>query len=507
MARPTRWTLLAFAALACAFAWPIQGGFDNERSHTHSCVLSLTGRRRSTGRVSRPATRSAATSHSGTGHTYSNKAPGLAFISVPVYAAARALGVPASGDSSRMLWVLSLFGAVLPAVVLLLPRPSRWATRSHHGRERSSRSSFGAATLVLPFATLYYSHVLAATLVFGCVRDAVLAPRPRGRSLAAVLAGAAAGYAVTTEYATLLAAVALCGYAASRATADSRAAAYSSASRPGSPLLVYDQWASVRPSTSPGPEGTTRGGELPSGEIVTSCKPGVEPLLESLFGLSAAWSSRRRSSRPPWPDSFSSRAGASCRGGDDPCCSQRIPASSTRASAPASTRYSGGERYLIAVLPLLLLPLGSRWCAGRRRRSRSPLVSGLLMVVLASAHVRVGEPDWLDGLARASIPVRPWSRSSASPGGTRCCRSSSWSRWPSRARSPESRARRPTQRDSLRGLRGARVGGACRLSTLTVNTGDSGVLRHTFPWLVSPWRSRSSSFCWLVPGREALEKP
>ena len=184
-----------------------------------------------------------------------------------------------------MLWVLSLFGAVLPAVVVLfLVRAVSDAFAPRSGTFVAV--VVGAATLVLPFATLYYSHVLAATLVFGSFATLFLL-RGRRSVLAAVLAGAAAGYAVTTEYATLLAAVAMCGYAVSRQPRIRRAAAYLVGFAAGiAPLLVYDQWAFGSPFHFSWAGGTTRGGELPSGEIVTRASPRVEPLLDSLFGLS-----------------------------------------------------------------------------------------------------------------------------------------------------------------------------------------------------------------------------
>ena len=59
------------------------------------------------------------------GRYFANKAPGLAFALLPPYLGLRAVGVqpaaPGDGDAFRSsLWQLTLLGAVLPAVVLML---------------------------------------------------------------------------------------------------------------------------------------------------------------------------------------------------------------------------------------------------------------------------------------------------------------------------------------------------------------------------------------------------
>ncbi len=55
------------------------------------------------------------------GHTYSNKAPGFAFATLPAYLALKAVGgAQPARDVSGQLWLLGLWSVVLPALLLLL---------------------------------------------------------------------------------------------------------------------------------------------------------------------------------------------------------------------------------------------------------------------------------------------------------------------------------------------------------------------------------------------------
>src|SRR5688500_8263115 len=118
--RPRRLGFVAIAALCIAFAWPMQGGGPNELSH-YALIRALAAgtpeineTRFETGDY---VTGDVVRWH---GHWYSNKAPGLAFASLPTYLVSRAVGVPDRGEATPMLWALSFTGAVLPSLVLLL---------------------------------------------------------------------------------------------------------------------------------------------------------------------------------------------------------------------------------------------------------------------------------------------------------------------------------------------------------------------------------------------------
>ena len=75
----------------------------------------------------------------------------------------------------------------------------------------------GIGTLVLPFATVYFSHVLAAALGFGAF-GLLWKEREAPQRLALVAAaGFLSGFAVTTEYPLAIVGVILGIYAVARA--------------------------------------------------------------------------------------------------------------------------------------------------------------------------------------------------------------------------------------------------------------------------------------------------
>jgi hypothetical protein len=144
------------------------------------------------------------------GHVVSDKSPGQPFLAVPAYAFYRMVGgAPAREldvEGNLGLWWVSLWTSAIPgAVLVLLVRRS-----TRHISERGAvfaAAAVGTSTLVLPFSTLLFSHVLATTLAFGAWH--LLGPSPPPRRRVLVLAGALAGAAVVTEYTMALAAVAL----------------------------------------------------------------------------------------------------------------------------------------------------------------------------------------------------------------------------------------------------------------------------------------------------------
>lgn len=155
------------------------------------------------------------------GHIYSNKAPGLALAAAPLYllvdktglaaVARRAAsnvaeaegmtaknGAAASVRADRgIIWILTLWVVVLPAAILLVLMRAV-ADRVQPGYGTLVAVSLGTGTLLLPFATLLYSHVLAATLGFAAFAVLFLGRPQSTRCLLA--AGVLSGLAVTTEY-------------------------------------------------------------------------------------------------------------------------------------------------------------------------------------------------------------------------------------------------------------------------------------------------------------------
>jgi hypothetical protein len=186
------------------------------------------------------------------GHYYSVRAPGLSFLDLPLYEAARAGGVSTQGPATgqrradgalRMIWILGLLGATLPVVVLLV-------------LVREMSDSFvpdtgigvavvlGTATLLLPFASMLFVHSLSALLGFVAFAVLFAERRTRPRMRLVLVAGAIAGLAVSVEYPLAIVAALLGVYAVVRRPVLQRALAYAAGGAVGlAPLLLYNSWA------------------------------------------------------------------------------------------------------------------------------------------------------------------------------------------------------------------------------------------------------------------------
>jgi hypothetical protein len=174
-------------------------------------------------------------------HYYGDKAPGLAFLALPVYHVARYEKLT-KGDV-KVAHLLVVFVCVIPATILLL-LAFRFVERSDAGRGAAVAITLGFATLILPFATILFSHVLSTTLGFAAFY-LLWRQRDRGGGLGWILAaGVLAGYAVSTEYPLGLLAVLLGVYVAWRREPLRPLLAYGTGFSIGVlPLLLYDWWA------------------------------------------------------------------------------------------------------------------------------------------------------------------------------------------------------------------------------------------------------------------------
>src|SRR4051794_31503438 len=233
------------------------------------------------------------------GHFYSVKSPGMAALSTPLYAAIEGLGgdklaraavnnaeqtahpkwtpdsvVPLENygynvergvrvqriveESTPIVWALTLLGAVIPAILLLLG--VRWAAdRFVPGYGTAAAITLGLATVVMTFAAEFFSHVISAGFAFAafCL---LMKERDKTPSLAMVAgAGLLAGLAVTFEFQTGLVGVVLFGYALARKNQHesgrararpliSRGAAYGAGAVAGAlPMLGFNLWAFGNP--------------------------------------------------------------------------------------------------------------------------------------------------------------------------------------------------------------------------------------------------------------------
>src|SRR5262249_53333646 len=99
------------------------------------------------------------------GHYYSDKAPGLAIFTLPFYALTRALGVGSESEPNE-IHLLALFGSLVPMLVFLLMIAS-FVERFEPGFGLPTATLVGLGSLLLPFSTMLFSHVLATCLAFG----------------------------------------------------------------------------------------------------------------------------------------------------------------------------------------------------------------------------------------------------------------------------------------------------------------------------------------------------
>jgi hypothetical protein len=216
------------------------------------------------------------------GHFYSVKAPGLAALTLPPYLLLNAVNAQSVARSvaddahatahdhwhshappkyfgfdihrtrtvqrevaqdAPMVWVLTLFGAVLPGIALLLG--VRWAAeRVEPGFGTAAAVTLGLGTIVLTFGSEYFSHVASAALGFGAFALLMRERAGPGRVGLVAAAGFVAGLAVCFEYPLALLAAILFFYALARPERLRRAGAFAAAAAVGTmPALLYNLWS------------------------------------------------------------------------------------------------------------------------------------------------------------------------------------------------------------------------------------------------------------------------
>jgi hypothetical protein len=247
LSRSTATFVVVLAAAAVAFASPFRQPNCNTSSH-YALVQMLAAGSPTIDRIHGESC-DISWWH---GHYYSNKAPGLALVTVPWYELMRAFHVihadSAAGGAypqamraipRRNLWLMGLWGAVLPAIGLLV-LVRRAAERLEPGAGTAVAAALGFGSILLPFASLFFSHALAAFLAFAAFL-LVMEGSSRRRALAA---GIVVGFGIVVEYPLALFAVALAVYVASRQPRARNLAVFLAGAGIGvAPLLVLNAWA------------------------------------------------------------------------------------------------------------------------------------------------------------------------------------------------------------------------------------------------------------------------
>ena len=426
-ARRSRTTLaaLALVALALAAATVVQGSGPNQAAH-FALVRALAS---GTAEIDPGETIDASFVK---GHYYAAKAPGLALLTLPWYGALRALaaqdGALSVAETYRdRVWQLGLVGSVLPFLVLLVLM-FLVADRVVPGYGLPASVLLGAGTLLLPFATLFFDHMLSATLGFAAFA-VLFHARERGRAgwrLAA--AGLLAGLAVVVEFPLGVVAVVLAAYAAAGGRPVRCVLTYAAGAVVGViPLLAYNAWAFGSPFTL----GYTNALKAPAGTagapVVGANEEGlygvglpdtraalsllvsekgllvVTPLaIAALFGLPALWRAGRRA---------------------EALVCGAVPLLFLAYNAGYYLPYGGqgpGPRFLVPALPFLALPLAAVL------RARPLVVAGLGLVsagVMALATitgpltgVEYSVDTWFDRLCRGETVETLAGRAGVEPG-------------------------------------------------------------------------------------------
>ncbi len=150
------------------------------------------------------------------GHTYSDKAPGQPVLATPVYLVYRLIGGEPATEyrpwGNLGLWFASLISAAFPAA-LLAAGMRRLALRIAPRFATPAALAVAVGTMLLPFATQLFSHVLSAALALGAYLLLMDRPVSRWRLIGA---GALAAAAITVEYSAGIASVVLFGVAVAR---------------------------------------------------------------------------------------------------------------------------------------------------------------------------------------------------------------------------------------------------------------------------------------------------
>jgi hypothetical protein len=217
-------TVLVVICLAVAAGWIVQPIGDNQSAHYVTIQSLAVGKTN----VDDLAVYSHDLAWTG-GHYHAAKSPGLDLLLAPAARTFESAGmtfhnvrpndrITAAGKTpARDVWLLTLIGALIPAM-LLLALVSIEAERLRRGSGTIAAVALGTGSLIFPFSTLLFSHVLSALLGFAGMTMLLRAQASSSRrKLLTFAAGLTLGLAAVVEYpVALFALIALAYVVASR---------------------------------------------------------------------------------------------------------------------------------------------------------------------------------------------------------------------------------------------------------------------------------------------------
>lgn len=187
------------------------------------------------------------------GRSYMDKAPGLAFAAVPLYALLDVTGAAAALHWSTVWALLTLLTVTVPSLwaTALLYRLVRDLS-GRHGAALGLAAAWAVATPALVYSTLFFGHQLSAALLlagFATLKPAEQSPVSPRRAAAA---GLLLGWAVLTQYEVVVAAAGLAVFGLVRAgTLRRRLWLVAGGALPAALLLVYHTLAFGGPFAFP----------------------------------------------------------------------------------------------------------------------------------------------------------------------------------------------------------------------------------------------------------------
>ncbi len=152
------------------------------------------------------------------GHYYSDKAPGSAFMGVPVYALIRDTSMLAGidqPDSGRVMQALAFTAAGIPTVLLALLLLRFLRSMVEEPWALIVTAGYALGTMAFPFATMYFGHAATTFFLFAAFY-ALWRARSTSSVWPIIIAGFLAGWAVLTDFSAALGVAPLLVYALTR---------------------------------------------------------------------------------------------------------------------------------------------------------------------------------------------------------------------------------------------------------------------------------------------------